>query len=294
MRSWILVPTFAALCHPSAAQQHPPAPKTELLWAAGAPGVLGNDDADKPSLTIYLPDSSQASGSGVVVCPGGGYGMLAMDHEGKQVAQWLTARGVAAFVLKYRLGPRYHHPVELGDAQRAIRYARYHAAEYGIGPEKIGIWGFSAGGHLASTAGTHFDSGNSGASDPIDRVSSRPDFMILCYPVISFTTPYVHRGSMRNLLGDNPDQKLAASLSNETQVTPQTPPTFLFHTDSDDGVPSENSVLFYLALRKAGVPAEIHIYERGPHGVGLAPFDPILSSWTRRLEAWMRLHSWMK
>ncbi len=294
MRSWILVPTFAALCHPSAAQQHPPAPKTELLWAAGAPGVLGNDDADKPSLTIYLPDSSQASGSGVVVCPGGGYGMLAMDHEGKQVAQWLTARGVAAFVLKYRLGPRYHHPIELGDAQRAIRYARYHAAEYGIGPEKIGIWGFSAGGHLASTAGTHFDSGNSGASDPIDRVSSRPDFMILCYPVISFTTPYVHRGSMRNLLGDNPDQKLAASLSNETQVTPQTPPTFLFHTDSDDGVPSENSVLFYLALRKAGVPAEIHIYERGPHGVGLAPFDPILSSWTRRLEAWMRLHAWMK
>jgi acetyl esterase/lipase len=294
MRSWILVYTFAALCHPAAAQQRPPAPKTELLWAAGAPSALGNDEADKPNLTIYLPYSSQASGSGVVVCPGGGYGMLAMDHEGKQVAQWLTARGVAAFVLKYRLGPRYHHPVELGDAQRAIRYARYHAAEFGIGAEKIGIWGFSAGGHLASTAGTHFDSGNSGASDPIDRVSSRPDFMILCYPVISFTTPYVHRGSMRNLLGDNPDPKLAASLSNETQVTPQTPPTFLFHTDSDDGVPSENSVLFYLALRKAGVPAEIHIYERGPHGVGLAPFDPILSSWTRRLEGWMRLHAWMK
>ena len=294
MRLCMLFSTLAALCFPLAAQPRPPAPKTELLWPTAAPVALGNEDADKPSLTIYLPDSSQASGSGVVVCPGGGYGMLAVDHEGKQVAQWLTARGVVAFVLKYRLGPRYHHPVELGDAQRAIRYARYHAAEYGIGPEKIGIWGFSAGGHLASTAGTHFDSGNSGASDPIDRVGSRPDFMILCYPVISFTTPYVHRGSMRNLLGDNPDPKLAGSLSNETQVTPQTPPTFLFHTDSDDGVPAENSVLFYLALRKAGVPAEIHIYERGPHGVGLAPFDPILSSWTRRLEGWMRLHTWMK
>jgi len=294
MRSWLLVSALAALCHPLEGQQRPPAPKTEILWPAGAPGALGNEEADKPSLTIYLPDSSQVSGSAVVVCPGGGYGMLAVDHEGKQVAQWLTARGVAAFVLKYRLGPRYHHPIELGDAQRGIRYTRSHAAEYGIEPQKIGILGFSAGGHLASTAGTHFDSGNSGASDPIDRVGSRPDFMILCYPVISFTTPYVHRGSMRNLLGDNPDPKLAASLSNETQVTSQTPPTFLFHTDSDDGVPSENSVLFYLALRKAGVPAEIHIYERGPHGVGLAPFDPILSSWTRRLEGWMRLHAWMK
>lgn len=294
MRSWLLVSTLAALCLPLAAQPRLPAPKTEFLWSAGAPVALGNDDADKPSLTIYLPDSSQVSGSGVVVCPGGGYGMLAIDHEGKQVAQWLTARGVAAFVLKYRLGPRYHHPIELGDAQRAIRYTRSHAVECGIAPQKIGIWGFSAGGHLASTAGTHFDSGNSGASDPIDRVSSRPDFMILCYPVISFITPYAHRGSMRNLLGDHPDPKLAASLSNETQVTSQTPPTFLFHTDSDDGVPSENSVLFYLALRKAGVPTEIHIYERGPHGVGLAPFDPILSSWTRRLEGWMRLHAWMK
>jgi acetyl esterase/lipase len=269
------------------------APKTELLWPNGAPGALGNEEADRPSLTIQLPQSNGAH-SGVVVCPGGGYGMLAVDHEGRQIAQWLNARGVAAFVLRYRLGPKYHHPVELGDAQRALRFVRVHAADYGIAGDKIGIWGFSAGGHLASTAGTHFDGGNADATDPIDRVSSRPDFMILAYPVISFTTPYTHRGSLRNLLGDNPDPKLVASLSNETQVTPETPPAFLFHTSTDAGVPAENSVLFYLALRKAGVPAEMHIYERGEHGVGLAPSDPILSSWPRRLEEWMRLHGWMR
>ena len=220
--------------------------------------------------------------------------MLAVDHEGRQIAEWLNARGVAAFVLRYRLGPRYHHPIELGDAQRALRFVRFHAADYGVANDKIGIWGFSAGGHLASTAGTHFDAGNANAADPIDRLSSRPDFMILAYPVISFTTPYTHRGSLRNLLGDNPDPKLVASLSNETQVTSQTPPAFLFHTSTDTGVPPENSVLFYLALRKAGVPAEMHIYERGEHGVGLAPSDPVLSTWPRRLEDWMKLHGWMR
>jgi acetyl esterase/lipase len=273
--------------------QHALPPKVELLWSNGAPGALGNEDADKPNLTIYLPQSN-GERSGVMVCPGGGYGGLAVDHEGRQIAEWLNARGVAAFVLRYRLGPRYHHPIELGDAQRAVRFVRSHTSDYGIASGKIGIWGFSAGGHLASTAGTHFDAGDASAADPIDRMSSRPDFMILAYPVISFTTPYTHRGSMRNLLGDNPDPKLAASLSNETQVTPQTPPAFLFHTNNDSGVPAENSVLFYLALRKAGVPAEMHIYERGEHGVGLALFDPVLSSWPGRLAAWMKIHEWMK
>jgi len=283
---------FAFLCS-LARGQHAPAPKVELLWPNGAPGALGNEDTDRPTVSVYLPQSNGVM-SAVVVCPGGGYGMLAMDHEGRQIAEWLNARGVAAFVLRYRLGPRYHHPIELGDAQRALRFARYHAADYGIAPGKIGIWGFSAGGHLASTAGTHFDSGESNSPDPIDRMVSRPDFMILAYPVVSFTTPYTHRGSLRNLLGDNPDPKLVANLSNETQVTPQTPPAFLFHTDSDSGVPPENSVLFYLALRKAGVPAELHIYERGEHGVGLALFDPVLSSWSRRLEDWMKRNGWMK
>jgi acetyl esterase/lipase len=289
MRGYFL---FIVLVIAAAAQET--APKVELLWPNGAPGALGNDESDRPSLTIFLPKTAPSVSSGVVVCPGGGYGALAVDHEGRQIAQWLNARGVAAFVLKYRLGPRYHHPVELGDAQRALRFVRNRAAEYGIAADKIGIWGFSAGGHLASTTGTHFDAGNSGASDPIDRLSSRPDFMILSYPVISFTTPYTHRGSLRNLLGDAPDAQLAASLSSETQVSPQTPPTFLFHTNADTGVPPENSVLFYLALRKAGVPAEMHIYEPGPHGVGLALFDPVLSTWPARLADWMKLHGWMK
>jgi len=268
--------------------------KTELLWPDGAPGALGNADEDRPSLTIYLPDSAKAVGAGIVVCPGGGYGMLAMDHEGRQVAEWLNRLGVAAFVLKYRLGPRYHHPVEMQDGQRAVRFVRFHAKDYGIAADRIGVWGFSAGGHLASTVGTHFDSGKTDAADPIDRVSCRPDLMVLAYPVISFTTPYVHQGSMHNLLGDHPDPELVRNLSNELQVTPQTPPTFLFHTDSDDGVPPENSVLFYLALRKNHVPAEMHIFERGPHGVGLAQKDPALSLWPTLLAHWLRTRGWLK
>ncbi|MGI8988477.1 MAG: alpha/beta hydrolase [Bryobacteraceae bacterium] len=256
-------------------------PKTVLLWPDGAPGALGTAEADKPKLTIYLPPADKAVGTGVVICPGGGYGALAMDHEGKQVAEWLNSLGVAGFVLQYRLGPQYHHPIELGDARRAMRYVRSGAKNFGIAPDRIGIMGFSAGGHLAATAGTHFDT--------VDGVSSRPDFLILCYPVISFTTPYTHKGSMKNLLGEDPDPELVKNLSNELQVTAQTPPTFLFHTNGDTGVPAENSVLFYLALRKAGVPAEMHIYQNGKHGVGLAQSDPVLSSWPGRLADWLRV-----
>ncbi len=264
------------------------------LWPNGAPGALGTGERDIPTLTYYRPVSRGASDTAIIVCPGGGYGALAMNHEGRQVANWLNALGVSAFVLKYRLGPRYHHPIELGDAQRAIRMVRANAAEYHVSPQRIGIMGFSAGGHLASTAGTHFDNGNASAADAIDRASSRPDFLILGYPVISFTTPYTHRGSLENLLGKNPDPKLVESLSNELQVTPQTPPTFLFHTNADTGVPAENSVLFYLALRKAGVPAELHIFEKGPHGVGLALYDPALAEWPRLLADWLRLNGWIK
>ena len=253
--------------------QAPTQPKPELLWPDGAPGALGTADADKPSITPYLVPEGHGTGTAIVVCPGGGYVHLALDHEGAQVARWLNSIGVAAFVLQYRLGPRYHHPIELGDAQRAIRTVRAKAAQYRVLPDRIGIMGFSAGGHLASTAATHFDPGNPVAADAIDRVSSRPDFAVLAYPVISFTTQYVHRGSRDNLLGPNPDPKLVESLSNELQVTAATPPTFLFHTSNDPVVPVENSVLFYLALRKAGVPAEMHIYAQGPHGVGLAATD---------------------
>lgn len=250
-------------------------PKTELLYPNGTPGAVGTGDADKPSLTFWLADAATRNGTGVIVCPGGGYGMLALDHEGKQVAEWLNRLGISAFVLKYRLGPRYRHPAMLNDAQQAIRTVRARARELGVAPNRIGIMGFSAGGHLASTAATHFDK------------ETRPDFAILGYPVISFDD-YAHAGSRRNLLGDNPDPKLVESLSNYKQVTPETPPTFLFHTNEDSGVPPENSVLFYLALRKAKVPAELHIIEKGRHGVGLALQDPILGQWPNLLANWFK------
>jgi acetyl esterase/lipase len=263
--------------------------KVDLLWPGGAPGALGAEDRDKPSLTIRLAEPAKANGTAVVICPGGGYGNLAMDHEGAQIAAWLNNLGISAFILKYRLGPVYHHPAPLQDAQRALRTVRSRAKEFSVDPNRIGIWGFSAGGHLASTTGTHFDEGQPNASDPIERVSSRPDFMILAYPVISLTTDYVHKGSRKNLLGDPYDPALAEQLSNEKQVTARTPPTFLFHTDDDAGVPVENSVLFFLALKKAKVPAEMHIYQKGKHGVGLAQSDPVLSTWPDRLKDWLQI-----
>lgn len=253
----------------------------------------GTTEQDRPTLTAYLPEKAQAVGTGVVVCPGGGYQHLAMDHEGKQIAEFLNRLGIAAFVLQYRLGPKYHHPVELMDAQRAIRTARSKAAEYGFAPDRLGIWGFSAGGHLASTTGTHFDAGKPDSPDPIERQSSRPDFMILSYPVITLEPPFAHQGSRKALLGESPDPALVKLLSNEQQVTPQTPPTFLFHTTTDTTVPVENSVQFYLALRQNKVPAEMHIYEVGRHGVGLAQQDPILHTWADRLTDWLRLHGWL-
>jgi len=262
-------------------------PRTIPLWENGAPGALGNEDTDKPTVTLYEPLQPARSGTAVIVAPGGGYEFLAINHEGRQVANWLNALGVTAFVLKYRLGPRYHHPVELGDAQRALRLVRTRASEFHIQPDRVGMMGFSAGGHLTSTAGTHFDNGNPAATDPIDRASSRPDFLILAYAVISFTAPYTHQGSAKALLGDHPDPRLLEELSNELHVTPQTPPTFLFSTDADTVVPAENSVAFYLALRKAGVPGELHIFENGPHGVGLDLADPALGEWPALLANWL-------
>jgi len=263
--------------------------ETILLWPNGAPGAQGTTDEDKPTLALYPASGPEKTSTAVIVCPGGGYAHLAMDHEGTQIAVWLNHLGISAYVLKYRLGPKYHHPVELWDAQRAVRYVRSRAGQFNIRPDRIGIWGFSAGGHLASTAATHFSNSDSEA-DPIDRQSDRPDFAILSYPVISMMDPYAHLGSRRNLLGDKPDPALAQLLSNELQVTSSTPPTFLFHTTEDQVVPVENSVLFYLALRKAGVPVEMHIYPKGRHGVGLAAADPILSTWPDHLAAWLRLH----
>ncbi len=276
-----------------AAQSSPSATPTPiLLWPNGAPGALGATDLDKPTITPYLP-AQNPTHTGIVICPGGGYEHLATDKEGTKVAQWLNERGVAAFVLTYRLGPRYHHPAQLLDAQRAIRYVRTHATEEGIDPNHVGIWGFSAGGHLASTAGTHFDGGNSKAVDPIEQVSSRPDFMVLAYPVISMQPGITHNGSLHMLLGEQPNPMLENELSNETQVTPLTPPTFLFSTTNDPVVPVRNSVLFYEALLRAGVPAELHIFEQGQHGSGLGQNNPQLQMWPVLLQNWLHLHGWM-
>ena len=263
---------------------------TVLLWPQGAPGAKGTGEGDKPSLTLFPASAMGRVPTGIVVCPGGSYLNLSMAKEGTDVAAWLNKMGISAFVLKYRLGPTYHHPTELGDAQRAIRYVRAHADDYGLKRNQIGIWGFSAGGHLASTAGTHFatvDTGNPGIADSIDKQSSRPDFLILAYPVITMQDPFAHARSRTALLGEKPNPQLIDDLSNELQVTAQTPPTFLFHTTDDGVVPVENSVRFYLALRRAGVPAELHVYRHGQHGVGLAPQDPVLRTWTERLADWL-------
>jgi acetyl esterase/lipase len=286
----VLTLTVAATAAPQTTSRPNPAnaaPQEIPLWEGQAPGAQGTADIDRPTLTIYRA-ARGATGTGVVVAPGGGYGALAMDHEGRQVAAYFNAMGVSAFVLKYRLGPKYRHPIELGDAQRALRLVRTRAQEYGVNAVRIGLMGFSAGGHLAATAGTRFDAGNASAADPIERASSRPDFLILGYPVITFEAGVTHAGSVRNLLGENPDPKLIELMSNELHVTPQTPPTFLFHTNADTGVVPENSIRFYMALRKAKVPAEMHIFENGPHGVGLALGDPALNAWPVLLTNWLR------
>ena len=258
------------------------------LWPLGAPEAKGADLPDRPTIFLYLPPSPKPTPA-VVICPGGGYTVLEMDYEGRQVADWMNNLGIAAFVLKYRLAPAYHYPVPLLDAQRALRYVRANAQLYNLIPNQIGIMGFSAGGHLAALAATHFED-KAPVGDAIDRVSARPDFLVLVYPVISCSAPFSQAVSCKQLLGENPRPGLADLVSNEKHVTPQTPPTFLFHTNDDDGVSAENSLAFYMALRKAGVPAELHIYQHGPHGVGLAQKDPILSSWPQRLADWLRLH----
>ncbi len=261
------------------------------LWTGDAPGALGKAEKDIPTLTPYLPQ--KPSGAAMIICPGGGYGMLA-PHEGKDYALWLNRFGITAFVLKYRLGSHgYRHPAMLWDAARAVRTVRHRASDWGIDPKKIGIMGSSAGGHLASTMITHFDAGDSKAADPIDRESSRPDMGILCYAVISMG-PMSHGGSRENLLGRTPDPKLLESLSNENMVTAQTPPTFLWSTADDGAVPVENSLLFAAACRKFKVPVELHVYESGPHGIGLQgkPDADNLHPWTVELARWLKSRGW--
>ena len=267
------------------------------LWPEGKTPYSKPIDAEtgSPSLHLYPTKGDEShNGAAVVICPGGGYGGLAIDHEGHQPAQWFNEQGVSAFVLHYRLGSQGHHyPTQLADVQRAVRWVRAHAEEYGLDPERIAVMGFSAGGHLASMSATLYDREAYDATDAVDEVSARPDFAILCYPVIMMDSEYAHGGSRKNLLGPDKaeDDELAASVATEKNVTADTPPTFLFQTNADSAVPAENATSFFLALRKAGVPAEYHCYQDGPHGVGLYRGDPVLGTWSDLLSNWLRANS---
>lgn len=254
------------------------------LWQKNAPGAQGSGEEDTPAILAY-PVKGEGRGA-VIVCPGGGYGMRAA-HEGEPIARWLNSIGIHAFVLRYRVSP-YQYPSALMDVQRAVRYVRHHAADYRLNENKIGVLGFSAGGHLTASIGTHYDEGNPQAADVIDRQSCRPDAIVLCYPVITMKLPFTHEGSRRNLLGDNPDQQLVELMSCEGQVTSDTPPTFLWHTSDDGAVPVENSILFASALRQAGVPFDLHVYEKGRHGLGMAEEDEHVASWTTVCGLWLK------
>jgi acetyl esterase/lipase len=266
------------------------------LWPDGAPGALGEADKDIPTLTPYWPDPAKATGAAIVICPGGGYGGLA-GHEGEHYARFLNESGIAGFVLKYRLGSGgYRHPVMLQDAARAVRLVRARGGEWKLDPKRIGIMGSSAGGHLASTLVTHFDAGKPDAADPIERASSRPDLGILCYAVITMGE-YTHRGSRSNLLGNDPSPELIRELSNELQVSKDTPPCFIWHTYEDSAVPVENSLHFAEALRKAGVPFDLHVYQKGPHGLGLGTgvWNPEKRHpWTRDCVFWLQVQGFAR
>lgn len=255
------------------------------LWEGDVPGLQRGDAP--PYLEPYaLLEPTGAPKGAIVVCPGGGYARRA-EHEGRPVAQWLNSLGLHAFVLHYRVAP-YRHPYPLLDAQRAVRLVRARAAEWAIDPDRIGVLGFSAGGHLAATLATHWDRGDGAASDPVERQSCRPDLAILCYPVISFAAPYRHLGSVKNLLGEAPSEALLHELSNETQVNSETPPAFLWHTADDGGVSVEHSLAFAQALSRHRVPFALHVFPHGRHGLGLAPDDPEVGRWTQLCAAWLR------
>ncbi len=263
------------------------------LWKNRAPRSHGETPNDIPSITVFLPKNPGHPTPAMVICPGGGYEVLAWDHEGVNEAEWFQERGIAAFVLKYRLPVNgYRHPVPLLDAQRTMRLVRSQADEWNLDASQIGLMGFSAGGHLAATLNTHFDAGNPNAEDPVDRLSCRPDFTVLVYPVITMDDKVTHAGSKANLLGPDPDPADVAHLSTETQVTPQTPPTLLVHAQDDGPVPIENSRLMLAALQEAGVLSLIHEYPTGGHGFGYFKDDAKnnVIGWLERAHEWLKSH----
>ena len=273
--------------------------KVLKVWPNGAPNSNGMNEPEEKydgvrvrnvsqaEMYIYLPEKNINTGAAVVICPGGGYWIEAMDHEGFEIAEWLKSKGVAGIVLKYRL-PYGHDEIPSGDTRRAMRIVRMNAKEWGINPEKIGIAGSSAGGHLASTVGTRFDTGRKESTDLIEKLSCRPDFMLLLYPVISFREEFGHMGSRKNLIGEGNNWELVEKYSNELHVTPQTPPTFLVLADDDKGVPPRNSVEFYLALKKNNVPAEMHIFQKGGHGFGITKKNLPSDQWPNLFFDWLK------
>lgn len=274
------------------------------LWPEGVPGLKPDGGPERPleggrlanvhrpTLTVFAPPAGRANGTAVIICPGGAYMQLSSRREGAVPAQWLNSLGVTALVLKYRMR-EYGHPAPLRDVLRAVRLVRSRAGEFGVRPDRIGVLGFSAGGHLAASSGTLFDAPEGRTGAPLDSVSGRPDFLLLIYPVISLDLPYAHVGSRVSLLGPNPSPDLVRHLSLEHQVSKATPPAFLVQTEEDKTVPMENSIRFYEALRRAGVPAELHLYAKGPHGFGLDPGYGPASEWPKRAEAWMRFNGWL-
>ncbi|MGE5361687.1 MAG: alpha/beta hydrolase [Bacteroidales bacterium] len=273
------------------------------LWPEGVPRLRSDAAPDKvdgvyvsgvhyPSITVYAADKTRANGTAVIVCPGGSYMRQAAEHEGTQVAEWLNSLGVTAFLLRYRM-VEYGHPAPLQDVLRAIRMVRSRAAEFNVRADRVGVCGASAGGHLASTAATLFDDPDGKTGAHLDAVSARPDFAILLYPVITMKDPFTHAGSRRALLGEAPDAVLVGKMSTDLQVSPSTPPTFIVHAEDDTTVPLENTLQFYQALRKAGVAAELHVYEHGGHGFGMRPGVGQASTWPQRCAEWMRSHGWL-
>ena len=289
LRALLTLPALALALQLTISGAHAETAAPIPLWPEGAPGALGREDKDSPSLTPYLAQPANPSRAAMVILPGGGYGGLA-GHEGKGYADWLVTNGVSCFVVKYRLGSGgYRHPRMLEDAARAVRLVRARAAEWNVDPARVGIMGSSAGGHLASTLLTHFTSGNAQSTDPVEQQSSRPDLGILCYPVISMG-PLTHQGSKDNLLGKTPDAEVVKLLSNELQVTKETPPCFIWHTWEDRAVKVENSLEFAAALQRAGVPFDLHVYQKGAHGLGLGQNHP----WAADCIYWLKAQGFLK
>ncbi len=295
---------FATLvAHAQSAPQTPAAPaaapdpaqphgQIQYLWPNGAPGAVGTEEQDKPHLEIFS-GYGPAPHTAVIVCPGGGYRNLAYEKEGTQIAEWLNIRGITAFVLTYRLTPRYHYPEPILDGYRSVRWVRSHAADYHVAPDRIGMWGFSAGGHLVGMVGTHFDDGNPQAADPIERASDRPDFVISSYGALTLQAGVAKPGALSNFFVSPPSPEILNDVSPDLHVTPRTPPFFIYATTPDQAVPVLSAVVFYTALVKAGVPAEMHIFQTGPHGTALGQSNPELAEWPTLLENWLRINGWI-